>query len=261
MEFLIDTFFSQVDIFLMAFLRMLGFFIVVPVFGGKNIPMTAKLGMSFLITIIVMLTDFIAPLDYNGELLGLGLIAAKEFIMGLILGYTVYLIFSTVLLSGQLIDYNINFAMLTVVDPMSETQMALSGNLYYMAMLLFMLITNTHHFLLKAVIYSYKMVPLGNQVFSPELGTSFMSIMAGVFVIGVKIAAPIVGVILVLNVVLGILGKAAPQMNMLVVGLPLKSLVGLLMLMLVTILLPQIYNILYEQVEFFMLQNIRIMGL
>ncbi len=158
-------------------------------------------------------------------------------------------------------DMQMGFGIVNVVDPVSGTQIPLMGNLTQTLALLMYLGFNGHHYLLQAIVQSYQMVPvLGFQI-NNHFFELLMAIAVQMFVIAVKIAAPIIIAILVADIAMGFIARTVPQMNVFIVGLPLKILVGLLSL---TIMMPVylwIFNVLFARFFTYLDQIIRAMGI
>lgn len=225
---------NGIDVFLLVLVRMTGLFVIAPIFGRRNIPAVFKVGFSFLLALILVNTvQPAAPGEYGGiwEFAGL---AAKEFITGLSIGYVAYLVFTAIYLAGQLIDMQIGFGMVNVLDPLSNIQIPVTANYYFILSMLSFLAVKGHHALLRALFESYASIPLGGAAFGGGLMNDVIRMFGDMFVIGFKIAAPITAAILIADVVLGVISKTIPQMNVFVVGMPLKIMVGI-SIMLITI--------------------------
>jgi len=168
-------------------------------------------------------------LDNTGIFL---LALAAEVLTGYALGLVGYVFFAAIQLAGQLIDMQMGFGIVNVLDPQSGMQVPLVGSLYYLLALLIFLGIDGHHQLLSAVYQSYDVIPILGGNFQPGF-TEFLVKLAGyMFVMGVKLAAPIVAALLVADAALGFMARTVPQMNIFLVGMPLKILGGIFMLLL-----------------------------
>ena len=127
-------------------------------------------------------------------------------------------------------DMQIGFGMVNVIDPMMGGQVPMMGNFFYILTALFFLMIDGHHILFKALFESYSIIPLGGFAFSATLLTNIVNVMAVTFLIGVQISIPILAALLMTEVGLGILSRTVPQMNVFVIGMPLKIGLGLLTL-------------------------------
>jgi len=226
-------FLNGFDAFLLIFVRMTGLFVVAPIFGRRNMPAYFKIGFSFFTALILVNTVTLAAPDYGG-IYGYALLIVKEFAVGIAIGFVAYLAFMAIYMAGEIIDMQIGFGIVNVIDPMSNIQVPISSNLYFIISMLVFLALNGHHALIKALFDSFTIVPPGNAVFSPGYADSLIKIFESIFFTGFKIAAPVVAAVLITDVALGTISRMVPQLNVFVIGMPLTILVGIV-IMLVTI--------------------------
>lgn len=252
LEFLPDLLISGTAAFALVLVRMTGLFIISPVFGRKNVPVYLKIGFSVVMSLILINTIQIDNLSYINNIYQYMFTVLKEFITGLMIGFVSYLFFSVIYLAGQLIDVKIGFAMVNVLDPASNIQIPITSNFYLVISMIVFLGIRGHHMLIKAVFDSYKYVPLGGAVFDDKIVEDFIRIFGELLATGVKIAAPVIVAILLTDVALGILSKTIPQMNIFIVGMPLKILMGIVILMLslplFIMLLDMLFNGMNEEI-------------
>ncbi len=221
---------NSVELFLLIFVRMTGLFVIAPIFG-RNMPTYIKIGIALTSAILmasVVKVDHV--IEINGYLL-YAFYIIKEFIVGLVIGFVAYAFFTSIYIAGQIIDMQIGFGMVNVFDPITNIQVPITANLYYMVAMLIFLATNGHHILLKALYQSFRLIPIASAGMGPNMKDNIIEVFRQMFSIGFKIAAPILAAILIADVVLGIISKTIPQMNVFVLGMPLKILVGLILIM------------------------------
>jgi flagellar biosynthetic protein FliR len=218
------------DIFLLVFVRMTGLFVVAPIFGRRNMPAYFKIGFSFFTALILVNTTAIQSVQYDNNLLSYALLAAKEFLVGLSMGFIAYIAYNAIYIAGEIIDMQVGFGIVNVMDPMSNIQVPVTANVYFIISMLIFLLINGHQMLIKALFDSFTSLPLGMAQFNAELTENYVSLFSSVFATGFKIAAPIVATILIADIVLGTISKMVPQMNIFVIGMPLKIIVGVLVL-------------------------------
>lgn len=252
---------NAVDVFLLVFVRMTGLFVIAPIFSRRNVPTGIKIGFSFLLAIILMNTVTMPELDSYRNIYQYSLLIAKEFIVGIAIGYVAYLIFIGIYMAGQIIDMQIGFGMVNVIDPMSNIQVPITSNFYFILCMLLFLMANGHHILIKALFESYKFIPLGGAVFGTDLMNDMLRAFGNIFIIGFKISAPIIAAILVTDIALGVISKTVPQLNVFVVGMPLKILLGLAVMILTIPLFVSIVDMLIHGMSSEMLNFIKDMGL
>ena len=254
MEFTFDL--VNFEYFLLIMVRMATFMFVAPFFGQQGIPRQAKVGFAGMISIMVMYV--VPPVEAPYEsALGFGILVFKEAITGLLIGYSAYICNSIVMFAGNIIDMDIGLAMASQFDPTMNTQVTVTGNLYLYFMFLFMIVTNMYQFILRAVIDSFTVIPLGGAAIEPDyLVTVMANYITNVFVIGFRIFLPIFSTMLIMNVVLGIMAKVAQQMNMFSVGIQIKILSGLFILYLMVYLFPEVCRFVFEQMSDMMRQTV-----
>lgn len=209
---------------------MTGLFVVAPIFGRRNVPTYFKIGFSFFSAVILVNTTAIQSVQYNDNLLSYVLLVAKEFLVGLSMGFIAYIAYNAIYIAGEIIDMQVGFGIVNVMDPMSNIQVPVTANVYFIISMLIFLSINGHHMLIKALFDSFATLPLGTAEFSPELTGNYIGLFSSVFSTGFKIAAPIVATILIADIVMGVISKMVPQMNIFVIGMPLKLIVGILIL-------------------------------
>lgn len=227
MAFPAGLFLNGFDAFLLVLVRMTGLFVVAPIFGRRNLPAYFKVGFSFFMALILVSTMTLQAPAYNESLLAYGLLIMKEFVVGITIGFIAYLVFTAIYIAGEVVDMQIGFGIVNVIDPMSNIQVPITSNLYFIISMLVLLALNGHHMLIKALYDSFNTVPLGAAIFDASLSDLIMGVFTNIFFIGFKIAAPVVAAALITDVALGTISRMVPQLNIFVIGMPLKILVGL----------------------------------
>ncbi len=252
MEFTFDL--VNFEYFLLIMVRIATFIFVAPFFGQQGVPNLTKIGFSGVLAIMVLYA--VPPVEAPYEsTLGFGILVFKEATTGLLIGYSAYLCNSIILFAGNIIDMDIGLSMASQFDPTTNTQVTITGNLYLYFMFLFMIVTNMYQFILRAVIDSFTVIPLGGAEFETDyLLTVMINYITNVFVIGFRIFLPVFATILIMNVVLGIMAKVAQQMNMFSVGIQIKILAGLFVLYLMIYLFPEVCRFVFEQMSDMMRQ-------
>lgn len=230
LEISLGTAMNGFDAFILVLVRMTGLFVISPIFGRRNIPAYFKIGFAFFLALILVNTTDVSIPEYGESIYGYALIVTKEFLVGLTIGYISYMVFSAIYIAGQLIDMHIGFGMVNVLDPMSNIQIPITANFYYIITLLLFLQMNGHHMLIKSLFDSYKHIPIGKAVFDSTLQNDMIELFNGTFVTALKISAPVIAAAFIVDVSLGVMAKTIPQMNVFVVGMPLKIIIGLLVL-------------------------------
>lgn len=237
------------EYFLMILVRVASFVAIAPFFGMSNTPNRVKVGFSVMVALLLYQILPKSTLDYEG-VFGFAVIIVKEGITGLLIGFAANICNSIILLAGNMIDMQIGLSMAMEYDPMTKAQVNVTGQLYNYFILLLLIVTDMHHYILRAVVDSFELIPIGKQVFDWEhLFTAFLTYVGDMFVIAFRIILPIFIVMMILNSILGIMAKVAPQMNMFAVGMQLKILVGFVVLFLTIRLLPNISNFIFTEMK------------
>ena len=253
MESLANQFFIQIyysiDILLIILARFIGFIVIIPVLSGASIPMISRLGLSLVISYLAFVAGVVTEATYYDTVFGYGILIATEFFVGFILAYVVYVVFSVAHMVGQLIDFQIGFAMVNVLDPVTQIQVPIVGNLLFLLMGALFITTGGIHAVIAAMFHSYYVIPVGTAGIAGNNITAFymLHLIVQYFNLAVRIALPVVGVVFLINIALGILVKAVPQMNVFVVGIPIKLLVGLVLLLIITPMFSGVYDWLFNE--------------
>jgi flagellar biosynthesis protein FliR len=221
---------NGIDVFILIFVRMTGLFVIAPVFGKRNIPVYFKIGFSLLLAIILVNTVKMPNLNYGDSFYEYMFWVFKELIVGITIGYVSYLVFESIYMAGQIIDMQVGFGMVNVIDPVSNIQVPITSNFYFIMSMLVFLWSNGHHVLIKALFESYTYIPIGSAVFNNNLLNDLLRVFGNIFVLGFKIAAPITAAIMISDIALGVASKSVPQLNVFVIGMPLKIILGLLIM-------------------------------
>lgn len=235
---------QQLEFFLVILMRIAGFVYTAPFFGLRNVPLRVKIGFSVLASIIMYNVIPYERLEYTG-VIGFALLVAGETLAGVILGFFANIVYQVLAFAGQLLDLEIGFSMVNEMDPVTSAQVTVSGNFYSYAVMLLMMITYMHHYLFEALIDSFTAVPIGTVSFNPLIYSVAATYMGEYFVLAFRIILPIFAAMLIVNTVLAILAKVAPQMSLFVIGIQLKVLVGLTVMVIMIRMLPGIGELIF----------------
>ncbi|HAN10594.1 MAG TPA: flagellar biosynthetic protein FliR [Clostridiales bacterium] len=249
MGFMTQDIYMNMEIVFLVMLRIVAFFVSAPFFSGQYVNNYIKVGLSFILANVVVSTGLVKTVSYSNDIFGYFGIGIKEVAVGLILGYIATIILNVIVMVGEMVDFQIGFSMASVMDPLSGTQMPITGNLYYFSIIALMLVTNMHYELIKAIIYSYKIVGLGVFNLTQSLFDAHMEILTDMFVTAIKMASPIIGIMLIINIGLGILVRTLPQMNMFVVGLPIKIYISLYVMILITPFTIMSFSYIFDKID------------
>jgi len=221
---------SREGFFLLIFVRISGIFMMMPIFSSHNISGRVKAGFALIVTYILFPIVFNNTVVIPEHFLPFLFLVVGELIVGLILGFVSSLIFSAIQMAGQLLDMQIGFGIINMIDPLSGQQAPLIGNFKYILALLVFLATNGHHVLLAALFASFKIIPVTGIVVNVAITKFIVDLVGGLFILALKISLPVIVALLLTDVALGILARTMPQMNIFVVGVPGKIIIGIFVL-------------------------------
>lgn len=230
---LLETFLPRIDLILLIWIRVMGLFTTAPVWSNRQIPVQVRVALSFAIGLL--LHGLIPQAPPAASLVQLIPMAFRELLVGMLIGFVVAVAFAAFQFAGELLDINIGFTMMNVLDPVTNTQAPLLGNFLYILALLIFFVINGHHMLFQALVDSYRAVPVDAAVLTTALADHLVQSGAQLFVIGLQVAIPILAALLLTAVALGIINRTVPQMNVFVMGLPVQMFVGVALL---AIILP-----------------------
>jgi flagellar biosynthetic protein FliR len=230
MENVLALIIEKFEVFLLVIARCSAVFIATPIFGRRNIPVIFKIGFAIMLSVILVNVVEV-PSDLPESILHLALLAAKEVMVGLTIGFITYVIFTSIYFAGQIIDMKTGFGIVNVLDPQTNTQVPIMGNFLYIFTLIIFITMDGHLMLISALVESFEMVPAGQMQITSATVAEITRILGSVFVIGFKISAPVVAAMLLSDAALGILSRTMPQMNVFMVGMPIKIMLGMFTLM------------------------------
>jgi len=228
MDFMIEKLLG----FTMLLTRISAFFMLIPVFGWKSIPKRIKVAVTLLIAVFF---SIITPFSINAgrvSALKAVLLLSNEAIYGLALGLIVTVVFAVIKFSGRIIERQMGMAMAEVLDPMTGERGQPLGMLFEMMFIVLFLGANGHHLFLLIISRSYEAFPAGSIPTIPVLVEGVIRATSTMLIAGLRLAAPILAVFLILMVILAVLARLTPEMNIIFISLPLRVGLGLFAAML-----------------------------
>ena len=218
---------EQFHVFLLVLLRISALLIVAPIFGHRLYLARAKIGMAFMISLVVFPLVVDQGLQVPEGVFPYAFMMVREALMGMVLGFTVLLLFIGIQFAGQLAGLQMGFGIVNVIDPQSHGQVSIIAQFLNILAVLIVLSIDGHHLILQGLISSFDAVPLGGVEFKAPIAEKIISLSSQVFGIAIKISAPILISLLSISVALGVLARTVPQMNVFIVGFPVQLAVGM----------------------------------
>lgn len=238
----LDVLFQRIDLFFLIFGRVAGFFFTAIPFNSKSFLIQAKIWLAAFAAYLVFMVYPGGVTVISGDLLGYLLQFCGEVLIGAMLGFLTQIAFCIFQLAGQMIDMQIGFGVVSVVDPQYGIQVPVIGNFKNLLAMLFFLAINGHHYLLAALNRSYQLLPVGDIHIPTSFYAFIFSVTGEMFSAAFKVALPILGAVFIADLALGIIARTVPQMNVFIVGLPLKIGIGLGMMLVLLPLLIWVFN-------------------
>lgn len=240
---------AQLNAWLIAyvwpFVRVLALVGSAPILGNPSVPARVKIGLAATITFVIAPVLGAMPQVEAGSAAGL-LILVQQVVIGLAMGLAMRIVFTAVEMAGQLIGLQMGLGFATFFDPQNGAQTPVMGQFLGMLATLAFLGVNGHLFMIEVLVQSFRELPVVAQPFSAFGWKALASWGGEVFLAGVLLSLPVIAVLLITNVALGIMTRAAPQLNIFAVGFPITLGVGMLVL---TITLPYFAQLLERLVN------------
>lgn len=242
----------QFQIFTLVFARFLALFSVAPGYSGDSLPFFSRFALAFIsAAIITPVADMPESLVRDLERAYI-LIVLEQAVIGIFIGIAMQFLFAAYQLAGEFFSVQMGFGISEVLDPMSQVSMPVIGTLKNLVALFVFFVSGAHTQLVQALAFSVERVPhlgfsfLKQGVLQNQLFKYFALLSGGMFIAALKIALPVIGCLLLVSVTLGIMSKAAPQMNMLVLGFSVKIVVGFVVL---AVLAPLIVQTMFAEMD------------
>jgi flagellar biosynthetic protein FliR len=202
----------------------------IPVFSGGQVPLRLRTGLA--VALSLALFPVVAPLlpDLSPHPAALVVLLGQEALLGLMVGFLARLIFTAVEFGGNIIGYQMGFAAANVFDPQNQHQLSLMSQFQNVIAILFFLSFNVHHLFVRALVDSYRVLPPGRVRLGGDAMPFMLRLGGDMFVLAMKFSAPILAVLLLAGLVLGIMARVFPQLNVFMLSFPLNIGVGFLVI-------------------------------
>jgi flagellar biosynthetic protein FliR len=250
----------ELEYWLLIFIRVTCFIYTAPFFSMNNTPRRIKIALGVFLSYLIY--QIIQPHEtvVYSTVFEYAMIVMKEAVTGLLIGLSANICSSIILFAGRLIDMEIGLAMASEYDPTTKENASVTGIFYEYIVLMLLMVTNLHHYLIKALVETFTLIPINGAVFhTDKLLESMISFMSDYINIGFRICLPVFCAILITNCILGIMAKVAPQMNMFAVGMQIKLLVGLGVMFLTVGMLPYISDFIFTEIKTMMVSFVEAM--
>lgn len=214
-------------IFLLVLARVGGLVTFAPFWSHRATPAKARITLALILALVI--TPAVAPrlATPPSDYIGLALVLGGELLIGCALGFVGRLVFSALEMAAQVISFQMGFSLASTIDPATQAHTAALGTMAQMLGLMVLLAGDGHHWMLAATVRSFQTVAPGSFSVTPALAELFVRMSADALAVGVSLAAPAIVVLLGVELALAIAGRAAPQLQIMILGFPIKIAVGL----------------------------------
>jgi flagellar biosynthetic protein FliR len=220
---------SAVATFIWPFVRISSMFISIPIFSVKALPAKARVTIAFLITLVIIPLipekSNIPLFSYQGLM-----VTIQQIAIGLSTGFVLQMVFSVMMLGGQSIAFSMGLGFASMVDPATGIQVPVIAQVFIVSASLLFLSVNGHLLLIEMLAESFDTLPIGVIGFSLEDLWAIISWSSQIFAGGVLLALPIIIALLFINISFGVAARAAPQLQIFAIGLPITIMLGMVLI-------------------------------
>jgi len=240
---------DKIWVFMAVLARMSGLFLIAPFLAHYSIPRVVKMCLAVLVSLVFFpIVASRAPSAPDG-MWECVIMLVQELAVGLIIGFVGMLYFSAAKVAGELVSMQMGLRFATIALPGGDPRLAVLGALNYTVALVILLVMNGHHWFFQAILHSYRTVPIGEFVWTSLRSEKLLALFGNVFAVGFKLAAPAMAVLMLATVGIVVLARMVPQMNVFIVGLPVRIGVGLAMVGTTFPLLLYVFSKLFIQMR------------
>lgn len=239
MATLLQIYLDQFLIFALILSRISGLILTVPLFSSRSIPLRLRALLAVALSLLITPTFWGLPVYDPQNLLNLGILIGKEFLLGMTLGLGIMILFMGLQVAGQIVSQMSALSLAEVFDPAFDGNMSVFSQLFEVIALSCFLLIGGHRHVMGGLLETFQWMPPGDVTFSAGIVAALLEITTQTFLLGVRAAAPTIVALLLSILVLGLISRTLPQLNILAVGFSLNAvvLIGTLSLTLGSIVL------------------------
>jgi flagellar biosynthetic protein FliR len=235
--------------YLYPFVRVMGYISADPVLGNRSVPIRLKIGLALAISVAIAPTLGPLPAIEPASPIGLAILA-QQILIGVAIGFAVRVIFAAVEMAGQVMGLQMGLGFATFFDPQTSAQVPVVGQYLGLLAILVFLSINGHALVLSTLIESFRILPIGTLGLDSNGFAAYARWGTQIFLVGFTLALPLIATLLIANFGIGIISRAAPQMNIFAVGFPFILLIGFASIYLMTpYFLPLLDRMFYTGIE------------
>ncbi|MBI4777451.1 flagellar type III secretion system protein FliR [Candidatus Desantisbacteria bacterium] len=248
-----DLFATQFQGFLLVFARISGIFVISPFFGSLSIPLRIKAGLALFMALLMFpVVNHTLP-HLSGNVGEYYILVISEVLIGIIIGFFCTIIMSAFQVSGEFYSVQMGFGFVNTIDPFSQVEQPIIGQIIGLFAMLIFLTVGGHHLIITAVFNSYEAVPIFSLKASHLVYDKTVAVFCGMFLTALKIAMPIMGVLFLVSLSMGLMAKVAPMMNIMALGWATTIVIGVGILILIMPLIGQVaqnvFNCVFSDID------------
>ena len=255
-ELLITDFLTGI----MIFIRIGAMLSFVPFYNSNSIPMLVRFSLSLILTYVIFFNVDAYPFVEDASLLYLFIFGFKEVFVGIIMGFTLNLVFQGISFAGLLVGRDMGLAMSSMFDPVSGSDGNIVATILSMTSVIVFVLINGHHFVVESLSYSFKIIPLGGFAVTETVYDLIIKFSGSIFILAVKIASPIIVAFFLVHLASGIVSRVSPSFQVFFVLIPLKIGLGLFLLVLLMPLYIYLFRDLIYEYENKLLEIVKVLS-
>ena len=225
---------EQAPIFILVLFRLAGIMLFAPMLGSVTIPIPIKVFIVLTLSVAVfpLVTETVQTLPpaLPSNLVEAAFEVASEMLIGLSMGFALALMFVGIQLGAEMVSQQMALSLARVIDPMTNISTELLSQLYLLMATLIYVLMNGHHALIRALVDTFQVVPLMGAGFDQSIIATFVSILTGAFMLGIRIAGPALAAIFLATIAMGFISRTMPQLNILAAGFPIRICLALVLM-------------------------------
>lgn len=240
---------AEIERYLFILLRVSSMTLMIPIFDSRNIPAMVKIGLCLSLALLVHQTLHRETFVFIGELIPFIIGVAGEILVGAMMGLVIRILFAAVQLAGELAAFQMGLTIANVIDPMTSTQVSIMSQIIYFAAILIFWCLDGHHLIIRVIVDSFRTIPPFGMNPSPGLFEFLMQRVVDMFVVGMRIGAPLIVSLLLTTLVIGLVARTVPQMNVFMVAMPVKIFIGLVFLAISLPMMARLMAVLFSDIR------------
>lgn len=229
---LFDQVRAALPLYMLIFIRLSAFLTAMPFFGSKSVYPRSRIHLAFFMTLVIGPIVSAGNTFATDNAIELAFAIVQEIFIGLIIGFSVRMIFEAAGLAGAFLSLQMGFAIMNVVDPNSDQSFPIVGQFWAFLFTIFFLANDGHHLLVATLFHNFAIIPPYGASISPDLGDLFVAGGTTMFDLAIRFAAPGFVFLLLMEIALAFVARVMPQMNIFFVSIPLKIMLGLIIILL-----------------------------